>query len=482
MATFGNDKLQQINQLLKAMPARKTALLARAVTAMRTSGGENSPTKAIIEVLAPTLRTTRRDRASLQRMVCMPLEPFLTNEEERDEAAGLIPRAMLKPWWQAMTAIAGAEIAALEAEVEGLLGQDPELDTLAVRARAAAADWTAEVLTASTGATLPASVRTLAKNPASRNMLKQAFEILKEAEPLTDAIAAVMAAAERDGVVSGERLTDLPSGVVNIAKHHYGILAASTVTVTRYFALAILNRLEKPWLVFRFTRALALQRDATIVANTEFGSIGERLLEDLERNAAEVDAANPKGRMSAHLVDFGRLHTLVARYIDCAEGVLNEIDLRRDSPWGETMLRSRARMREALDEDRLQSAEDAIRAVLAERLSQAPNTHRPGNAAEGQNAAPVLPRAEQAIRLLTLIAQRAGRQGFASPARKTLDRLIAETDKCCEDLIADLRYDPTDPVARRLLAPAITLVARLFPRERAEILTRRLNNALNAAK
>jgi hypothetical protein len=481
LAALGNDKLQQITAMLRAMPPGKAAMLARAVTAMRASGGGSLPTDLILEALAPALRTARRDRSSLRRMICMPLEPFLTDEEQRDDAAGLIQRTMLLPWWDALIAVAGAEIAALEAEIEGLLGADAELDTLAIRARAAAAGWTANVLTLSAGATIPPKVRAFVKSPASHIMLKQAYEILKEAEPLSAAIAAVMAAAENDKVVVGDRLIDLPSDVVNIAKHHYGILAASNITVTRYFALAILNHLEKPWLIFRFTRALSLQRDATIVANTEFGSIGERLLEDLERTAATVDAANPKGRMSAHLADFDKLRALVGRYIECAEGVLNEIDLRRDSAWGETMLRSRGRMREALEEDRLQSAEDAVRAVLAERLPQAPNTRRPGNGAETPTAAAVLARAEQAIQLLTFIAHRAGRQGFSSPARKTLDRLVAEIDKCCEDLIADLRQDPTDEVARRLLAPAITLVAQLFPQERAETLTRRLNNELNAA-
>jgi hypothetical protein len=481
LAALGSEKRQQITELLRAMPPGKAALLARAITAMRASGGGTLPTDFILDALSPALQTARPDRSSLRRMICMPFEPFLTDDAQRDDAVGLIQRTTLMPWWDALTAVAGPEIAALEAEVERSLGADSELDALAVRARAAAAGWTASVLTVAADAAVAPSVRALAKNPGSRIMLKQAFEILKEAEPLTAAIAAVMAAAGRDAVLVGGRLIDLTNDVVNVAKQHYGILAArENITVTRYFALAILNRLEKPWLIFRFTRALALQRDATIVANTEFGGIGERLLADLERAAAMVDAANPKGRMSAHLADFDRLRGLVGRYIDCAEGVLNEIDLRRDSAWGETMLRSRARMREALEEDRLQPAEDAIRAVLAERLPAGPNARRPGSGAAPPDPAAVLARAEQAIQLLTFIAQRASRQGFASPARKSLDRLVVEIDKCCEDLIADLRLDPTDADARRLIAPAIALVAPLFPRERAEILTRRLNNELGA--
>jgi hypothetical protein len=480
LIALGTEKLQQIADLLKAMPPEKAAMLARALTAMRASDGSSLPTELLLEALGPTLRLGRPDRSSLRRMICMPLEPFLTDEEQRDTTAGLIQRAMLVPWWDALDAVAGQEIAAFEAELQSQLGADAALDALAIRVRAAAATWTATLLTVSAGTAMPPSVRTLVKNPGARAMLQQAFEILQEAEPLTAAIAAVTAAAEHDKVMIDGRFVDLPPDVVSVAKRHYVILAASNVTVTRYFALAILNRLEKPWLIFRFTRALALQRDATIVANTEFGGLGERLLEELERTATEVDAANPRGRMSAHLADFDKVRMLVGRYIDCTEGVLNEIDLRRDSAWGETMLRSRSRMREALDEDRLQAAEDAIREVLIERLPQAPNARRSGGNAEAPDPMAVMARAERAIQLLTFIAHRAGRQGFGSPARKVLDGLVAEIDKCCEDLIADVRLDPTDGRARRLLAPATALVTQLFPAERGGILTRRLNNAMNA--
>jgi hypothetical protein len=473
LAALGDGKRRQITELLRTMPAGKAAMLARTVTAMRASEGDSLPTDVILEALAPTLGTGRADRSSLPRMICMPLEPFLTDRAQRDDSAGLVQRAMLRQWWDALTAVAASEIAALTAEIEAHRGDDEALDAIAVQARAAAANWTATVLRLGTGANAAPSVRTFARRPAARIMLKQVFEILKEAEPLTEAIAAVMVAAERDGALAGDRLIDLPTQVVTVAKHHYGILAGSTVMVTRYFALAILNRLEKPWLIFRFTRALALQRDATIVAGTEFGSIGERLLEDLERTAAAVDAANPRDRLSAHLVDFELLRELVGRYVDCAEGVLNEIDLRRDSPWGETMLRSRSRMREALGEDRLRPAQEAIRAVLAERLPKARRT------AAAPDMAAILARADQAIRFLAFITQRAGRQGFGSPARKKLDALVAEIEKCCEDLLAELRFAPSDAPARRRLEPAIALVELLFPRERGDILARRLARALD---
>jgi hypothetical protein len=481
VVTLNAEKQQKISELLKALPPTQAALMARAVAALRANGSVALPTDFILETLAPAVQVVRPDRSSLRHMICIPLEPFLTNDEQCDVSAGRIKRAMLQLWWDALTAVAGSEMTAFEAEHLGLPDGEPELDAFAVRARAAAARWTANLLTIDADAIPPAIVRPLIKNAESRLALIQIFEILKEAEPLTAAISAVVTAAERAGVALGGMIRDLPADVVNIAKNHYRILAASNVIVTRYFALAIMNRLERPWLIFRFTRALALQRDATIVANTEFGGIGARLVEDLERTAALVDIANPKGRMAADLVDFDGLRSLAERYVDCAEGVLTEIDLRRDSAWGEAVLRSRARMREALGEDRLRACEDAIRAVLVERLGQSSRNTGRGNAAEAYPTSVVVARADQAIRLLNFLSQRGGRQGFASAARKSLEGLIIEIEKCGENLIADLRSDPTDAVAQRLLSSTILLVAQLFPSERGEILTRRLRNAMKAA-
>src|SRR5260370_24788700 len=71
--------------------------------------------------------------------------------------------------------------------------------------------------------------------------------------------------------------------------------------------------------------------------------------------------------MSSHLVDFDRLRELTGRYVECAEGLLGEIDLRRDSEWGEALLRSRGKMRDTLEEDRLETAAEAILAIVPER-------------------------------------------------------------------------------------------------------------------
>jgi len=347
---------------------------------------------------------------------------------------------------------------------------------------AAAATATTQLLAQMKSSKAAPAIRALARSPDHHADIEQIGEILLAGEPLRDAIAAVMDLARRDEKLSGSVIVDLSPAIITEAKRCYDLLSAGSGVETRLFAVAILNRLDKPWHIFRLARALSWKRDATLVSNTELAVIGQRLLHDLDVTAHAVDIANPKGRMSAHLVDFDRLRELTGRYIECAEGLLGEIDLRRDSEWGEAMLRSRGKMRDALEEDRLETAANVILAVLPERPTD--HRQRPGAA---KSSAPdcsdetLTAQAAKAIQLLTFIIQRSGRQGFGSGARKVLDEVSQDIEKRGEDLIADLRAEPSNDELRRLLPRAIWLAETLLHDERGKIRLRRLKNEFGAA-
>jgi hypothetical protein len=376
-----------------------------------------------------------------------------------------------------------AEFAALQGELDrlALIEDETPLVEFAIRVRGAAAGATAQLLEAMKNSKAAPATRALAKNAEHAADVAQIGDILRAGENLRSAIEAVVDMARRDEKMPATMILDLSPPVVTETKRRYDLLSTGSGTETRLFALAILNRLDKPWQIFRLARALSWKRDATLVANTELAVIGQRLLHELDTMANAVNAANPKGRMSSHLVDFDRLRLLVGRYIDCSEGLLGEIDLRRDSAWGEAMLRSRGKMRDALEKDRLETAANAILAVLPER--PADNKQRSGGAKSDAAAPPSGTTAEaaKAIQLLAFIAQRAGRQGFGSGARKVLDELAQDIHERGEDLIADIRADPGNAALRGLLAPAIWLVETLFQDERGKTLLRRLANELGAA-
>lgn len=481
-------KLDQLAALLKAIPPDKAVALARAVETMRQSDPGSFPADAVLDALAPALAAARRERYALQPMVLAAIDPFLAADEATERTEGLLGRAVLAPWWAAIRLVAGEEFAALQGELDrlALIEDETPLVEFAVRVRAAAAAATARLREAMKISKAAPAIRALAKNAEHAADVAQIGDILGAGEPLRNAIAAVTDMARRDEKMPGSMILDLSPSIVTETKRCYDLLSAGSGVETRLFALAILNRLDKPWHIFRLARALSWKRDATLVSNTELAVIGQRLLHELDTTANAVNAANPKGRMSSHLVDFDRLRVLVGRYIECSEGLLGEIDLRRDSAWGEAMLRSRGKMRDALEKDRLETAANAVLALLPER--PADHRQRSGSAksdpavpASEMGSGTAMADAAKAIQLLTFIAQRAGRQGFGSGARKVLDELAQDIHERGEDLIADLRAEPANTALRVLLPPAIWLAETLFQDERGKTLLRRLTNELGAA-
>jgi hypothetical protein len=478
------EKREQLAALLRAIPPSQAVALARAVEAMQHGNAGDFPADIVLDALAPALAAARRERYMVRPLVLAALEPFLAEDETAERAPGLIARSVVEAWWKAAGLVAPNEFAALQAELDILARRDDEaaLAECGVRARAVAAGAAAEILAQLKGGKAIPAIRNLAKTPEDRADAEQIAEILRAGEKLRTAIETVVALARRDGKMPESVILDLSAPIVTETKRCYERLSEGDAdgSETRLLALAILNRLDKPWHIFRLARALSWKRDASLVSNTELAVIGQRILHDLDMTASIIDSCNPRGRMSAHLVDFDRLHALVARYVDCAEGLLGEIDLRRDSAWGEAMLRSRGRMRDALERDRLESAGDIILAVLPERAPadtrQRPISAKAGAAAPSAEAA--MPEAAKAIQLLTFIAQRASRQGFGGGARELLEEVCQIVDERGEALIADLRAEPENAELRTQLATAIWLVEALFQDERGKILLRRLKNEL----
>src|ERR1700710_1889945 len=113
LASLDVLKQQKITELLRTISPAQAALLSRAVAAMRESGSAALPTDLILEALAPAANIAPSQRPSLREIISIPLEPFLTEEEQRDVGAGLIHASVVELWWEALMATAGGEIAAI---------------------------------------------------------------------------------------------------------------------------------------------------------------------------------------------------------------------------------------------------------------------------------------------------------------------------------------------------------------------------------
>src|SRR4029077_1885808 len=119
---------------------------------------------------------------------------------------------------------------------------------------------------------------------------------------------------------------------------------------SRYFALGLMNRLERPWYVLRLGRALSWKPTDALLQDTELGIVGQRLIRDIEALVHELEGLMPSRRgRSPQATDYGRRHQIMRRYIETSEGMLSEFGFRRDSDWGEQILETRGALSRALD-------------------------------------------------------------------------------------------------------------------------------------
>lgn len=421
----------------------------------------------------------RKERCSLRQIAALPLVPFLMHEGHR-KAPGLISTSVLPLWWDALMAIAHDQLNAIQGDLDRLLPLDDAmgLEAMSQTLRGVVASLTGRLtdLLQDPKPTHAPAIKALARIAAAAEM-KLISEVLLVAGPLDEAIKAFNRALPRD--TNGKLpIAELSPALVSEAKKCYTKLGEGGVA-GRLFVMAILNRLEKPWQIFRLARALSWNRDAAVVSGTELGVIGDRLFFNLDDIAVTVDTATANIRTNTTPIDFEGMLGLVARYTDTDEGLLKEIDIRRDSPWGVALLHARAKMCRALEEDRLRVIADAILVPLQEQRHSAwsiAGSQRDDGAVRQADLA--IGNAGLAIRFFTYVAQRGDKHGFGSAARRLLDSGREEVANRIETALDELRANPIDGVTSVYLEQAIKLVEVLFKDQRGQALGNRLKAVL----
>ena len=139
------DEAAQLREVLERLSVREALVLAHAVELSRAQRQERLPTDLVLCGLRSTLRGARAARVpNLRRLAARAFEPFLTDSDDEPRIPGLIPRASIMPWWDALTHLAGGEIGALEHRLAALAetGAAAAIDAFAREAQAAAAVWT----------------------------------------------------------------------------------------------------------------------------------------------------------------------------------------------------------------------------------------------------------------------------------------------------------------------------------------------------
>ena len=266
------DKAAQLQTVLGRLSPEQASQLARAVELDHALGRDGLPRASILEALRPTLRIVRPPRVpTLQRLICTGIEDFLTDRVDDPRLEGLIPRSSIAPWWQAMTIIAGAEIAAFEANLrEQLIAGSPNLETLQGEAQEAAARWSF-ALAGELPKPIRSSVRRLLPELVARDVDVIAHA-LTVARPLSVAMKTLHRVAARLNLLEDRFITDLSPDCVTLLKKEYLALSETHGMDARFLALAVLNRLTQPRQILRLGRALSWKPNDSLVASTEFSS------------------------------------------------------------------------------------------------------------------------------------------------------------------------------------------------------------------
>jgi hypothetical protein len=482
-----DQKSEQLKGLLNTLPTNEAVALARKLETQRALGQEALPAETVLAILRPQLRRARPQRVpSLCRLACAGFEDFLVDRVDDPRLPGLIPRSAIAPWWQALERTAPEELKIFAADFARLVAASDArgLEQLGERLRNAARGWTEAVIAGFKSRRLADAVTRKALSDIGLQAdFAEIARILAIADPLRQAIDAVIAVAVRNGHAQGRRISDFSADTVTAAKQQYLRFAEIAGFDSRYFALGLMNRLERPWYVLRLGRALSWKPTDALLQDTELGIIGQRLIHDIEVVVREIEGLMPSHRgRGLQITDYARLHQMMSRYIEHAEGMLSEFGFRRDSDWGEQILETRAALSRALGQDRLTLVAEAPLALLP--LKRGVSARGLASDDPDLATAPTPEALEQALRaakLLLLLMQKGGRHGLSSPARITIEELGIEIDNRAAKLYDELARNPSHEVAAAQLAAVIKVAEALFEDGRAAVMMRRLVNMQRSA-
>ncbi len=472
------DRSALFGETLGRLSGDEAVALARVIELRRLRGREELPTDQMLAALRPQLRAERAPRIpTLRRLVVSAFEHYLVDDDHEPRPSGCVTRAALVPWWDALKRIAGAELAPLEEALADCFTTTIPASTerLAQEVRAAAAGWT----------------RTLAEElakPRGGGTLGRHFvadigaisTLLALAEPLGTAFAEIDGVLAMNGRIEGRQIVELIPDAVTVAKHHYLALSETQGMDSVLLALGLLNRLRRPWEILRLVRALSSKPNDSVLCDTEFAAVGDRLIQGLRGRAQAIVALAAR---RSGTPEVGRIAAAVTAYMDDAEGLLDEFGFRRDSRWGEAILQTRVAVADAVGQD--------FQAFVADSLlgSIVPATRRTGTArgfsAMTDPGAPPneaeVTAALEAARLFLLLLQRGPRHGLGQKAHETIETIGTEIDARTRALLDTLRRAPSDPAIETRLAAAVRVLDVLFTDGRGEVLARRVGLARQTA-
>ncbi|HWA69422.1 MAG TPA: hypothetical protein VG821_06275 [Rhizomicrobium sp.] len=451
------DKTGLLKSFLGALPGAIAARLAMAVEVDRLMDGTALPHDDILDAVRPILRRDRHDRTPTPlRLFCRPFQDLLDSQPRKAKQKGVIARTSVVPaWiWVAQT---------LLPEDAAIYVQDTKALILGHRVQEAVAR--AQQFWPLAGAAMAAALA----DPGRRKGLEK---ILGDAMAVED--AAEMALLLPVGQDIEQLALTLPRPVAAFTealvwqvREIYERLLASDPDAAAYVAVAVMNRLVRPWEALRLPMLLTRKNDDTLIAKTDMGLVGEILFDRMETLKASIQVTRHP------LFDADQLMEEVRSFADLSSQLVKEIELKRNGEWGKRLMAERAEIGKVM-ESFMDRAPREFAAALPTAKGTGADFHKhPG--AEKHT---------MALRYARLVAGSrnfAAAASFAAKQKTVYDELCSSLQRYNDDVIKALKIDPANAVAAAQFELCAKLTALLFSEEEAELLRRRGKAALSAA-
>ena len=160
---------------------------------------------------------------TLCRLACQGFEMFFSDRADDPRMPGLIPRAIIAPWWNGVTALCGAEMEKYERRLKTLIGTGEfgEADQLAIELQKAAIGWTNRLLAELDRAEGDQSLKQVFENPLLIADVREIARILPLSAALKSQIAISCSLLAEADQMEGLRILDLSPDTVAMLKGQY---------------------------------------------------------------------------------------------------------------------------------------------------------------------------------------------------------------------------------------------------------------------
>jgi hypothetical protein len=456
------QKFKVLQAFLERLPDHIAIRLAKAVEIDRIAEGTGLPHELILDSLRPFLRRAGDARTpNPLRLFCKPFEDLLIAVPRKEKQKGRIARAAVQPVWKWLGQT-------LLPESYAVYVKTAKTAVAAFRineANDAAAKFWVEASQA-----IRAALDTEPKRKAARLVLG-GDTVVADAMEMALLLAAGDSIREAQAVLPKHTPT-LTEDLVWALRGVYDRIAASAPDSAPYLAVVAMNRLEHPWEAMRLPLTISRQTQDTLISSTDMGLVGELLLADMESCAIAIRAVRQPAFDPKELVG------QIATFTSLSNGIVQEVEMRRDGHWGQRLMKDRAGVAEVMEGFMKRAPKEIFGALPTLKTGSYAGGPRAPDLSKKLDAE----KADRAIRYSRLVVgckPFAASGSFGAVQADATDEVTIALRPYCDDIVRELRNEGDKrAVAEQYFELAVEIATLFFSAEEGEFLRRRGRAAL----